>query len=163
MNLHSLPAIKGSTHKHKRLGCGRGSGHGKTSGKGHKGMKARSGGSVRTGFEGGQMPLYRKLPHRGFNNVNRVEFAPVNLSSLEKVGTADVDRDALVKAGLLRSNVLLIKILGNGEVTKPLTVTAHKFSAAAKAKIEKAGGKTVELKLAPAAPADAPAKKATKK
>jgi large subunit ribosomal protein L15 len=158
MNLHTLPAIEGSTHKHKRLGCGRGSGHGKTSGRGHKGMKARSGGGVRTGFEGGQMPLYRKLPHRGFNNVNRVEFAPVNLSSLDKVGVDTVDRDALVKAGLLRSNVSLIKVLGNGEVTKPLTVVAHKFSASAKAKIEKVGGKIVELKLAPPATAEAPAK-----
>ncbi|MDR2845036.1 MAG: 50S ribosomal protein L15 [Puniceicoccales bacterium] len=164
MKLHSLPAIEGSTHKHKRLGCGRGSGHGKTSGRGHKGMKARSGGGVRTGFEGGQMPLYRKLPHRGFNNINRVEFAPVNLSTLEKVGVSEVDRDALVKAGLLRNNATLIKVLGNGAVTKPLTVTAHKFSVSAKAAIEKAGGKVVELKLAQTAPAEkTPAPKAGKK
>jgi large subunit ribosomal protein L15 len=147
MKLHSLPAIKGSTHRHKRLGCGRGSGHGKTSGRGHKGMKARSGGGVRTGFEGGQMPLYRKLPHRGFRNINRVEFAVVNLSSIEKVGGDAVDRDALVKAGLLRNNASLIKVLGGGEITRPVTVTAHKFSSSAKAKIEKAGGKAVELKV----------------
>jgi large subunit ribosomal protein L15 len=157
MKLHELPAVSGSTHKHKRLGCGRGSGHGKTSGRGHKGMKARSGGGVRTGFEGGQMPLYRKLPHRGFNNINRVEFAPVNLSTIEKAGAAEVDRDVLVKAGLLRKNVLLVKILGTGEVTRAVTVTAHKFSASAKAKIEKAGGKAVELAIA----APATAKKAT--
>ena len=146
MKLHSLPAIEGSTHRHKRLGCGRGSGHGKTSGRGHKGMKARSGGGVRPGFEGGQMPLYRKLPHRGFNNINRVEFAVVNLSSIEKVGADTVDRDALVHAGLLRSSCTLIKVLGNGEINRAVTVSAHKFSASAKAKIEKAGGKIVELK-----------------
>jgi large subunit ribosomal protein L15 len=114
-------------------------------------MKARSGGSVRTGFEGGQMPLYRKLPHRGFNNVNRVDFDVVNVSTIEKVGGASVDRDTLVKAGLLRASATLVKILGNGELTRAVTVTAHKFSASAKAKIEKAGGKTVELKAAPPA------------
>ncbi|MDR0534912.1 MAG: 50S ribosomal protein L15 [Puniceicoccales bacterium] len=146
MKLHTLPAIEGSTHKHKRLGCGRGSGHGKTSGRGHKGMKARSGGGVRTGFEGGQMPLYRKLPHRGFNNVNRIEFAPVNLSTIEKAGAAEVDRDVLVKAGLLRASTSLVKVLANGTLSKPVTVVAHKFSAAAKAAIERAGGKAVEIK-----------------
>lgn len=92
------------------------------------------------------MPLYRKLPHRGFNNINRVEFAVVNLSSIEKVGADTVDRDALVHAGLLRSSCTLIKVLGNGEINRAVTVSAHKFSASAKAKIEKAGGKIVELK-----------------
>ncbi|MDR2863523.1 MAG: 50S ribosomal protein L15, partial [Puniceicoccales bacterium] len=106
----------------------------------------RSGGGVRPGFEGGQMPLYRKLPHRGFNNINRVDFAVVNLSSIAKVTGDSVDRDTLVKAGLLRSNTTLIKILGTGEITRAVTVTAHKFSATAKAKIEAAGGKIVELK-----------------
>jgi large subunit ribosomal protein L15 len=110
-------------------------------------MKARSGGGVRPGFEGGQMPLYRKLPHRGFNNSNRVEFAVVNLSSIDKAGVATVDRNALVHAGLLRSSSTLIKVLGNGEITRAVTVSAHKFSASAKAKIEKAGGKIVELKI----------------
>ncbi|MDR2980731.1 MAG: 50S ribosomal protein L15 [Puniceicoccales bacterium] len=147
MKLHSLPKIEGSTHRHKRLGCGRGSGHGKTSGRGHKGMKARSGGGVRPGFEGGQMPLYRKLPHRGFRNVNRVEFTVVNLSSINKMDGDTIDRDAFVKAGVLRNNVELIKILGVGEIARAVTVSAHKFSASAKTKIEAAGGKVVELKI----------------
>jgi len=147
MKLHTLPAIEGSTHRHKRLGCGRGSGHGKTSGRGHKGMKARSGGGVRTGFEGGQMPLYRKLPHRGFRNINRVEFAVVNLSSIDKIAGDTVDHAVLVKAGLLRPGATLLKVLGNGELKRAVTVIAHKFSASAKAAIEKAGGKVVELKI----------------
>ena len=151
MKLHSLPEIEGSTHRHKRLGCGRGSGHGKTSGRGHKGMKARSGGGVRPGFEGGQMPLYRKLPHRGFRNVNRVEFSVVNLSSIDKLTDTNVDRDVLVKAGILRTTSTLVKILGVGEINRAVTVSAHKFSAAAKAKIEAAGGKAVELKAESAA------------
>lgn len=146
MKLHTLPKIEGSTHRHKRLGCGRSSGHGKTSGRGHKGMKARSGGGVRPGFEGGQMPLYRKLPHRGFNNVNRVEFAVVNLSQIDKCEGSEIDRNALVKAGIIREADLLIKVLGNGEISRAVTVSAQKFSASAKAKIEAAGGKAVELK-----------------
>jgi large subunit ribosomal protein L15 len=124
-------------------------------------MKARSGGGVRTGFEGGQMPLYRKLPHRGFRNINRVEFAIVNLSSIEKVGGTEVDRDALVKAGFLRRTATLIKVLGQGEITRSVTVSAHKFSASAKARIEAAGGKVVELKAeahTEAEKADEPAK-----
>ena len=144
--LHPLPKIEGSTHRHKRLGCGRSSGHGKTSGRGHKGMKARSGGGVRPGFEGGQMPLYRKLPHRGFNNVNRVEFAVVNLSQIDKCEGSEIDRNVLVKAGIVRAADLLVKVLGNGEISRPVTVVAQKFSASAKAKIEAAGGKVVELK-----------------
>ncbi len=146
MKLHTLPEIKGSTHRHKRLGCGRGSGHGKTSGRGHKGMKARSGGGVRPGFEGGQMPLYRKLPHRGFNNVNRVDFAVVNVGDIAKVGSAEVCRDALVKAGYVRASDDLLKVLGVGEIKTAVTVSAHKFSATARQKIEAAGGKCVELK-----------------
>ena len=146
MKLHTLPKIEGSTHRHKRLGCGRSSGHGKTSGRGHKGMKARSGGGVRPGFEGGQMPLYRKLPHRGFNNVNRVEFAVVNLSQIDKCEGSEIDRNVLVKAGIVRAADLLVKVLGNGEISRPVTGVAQKFSASAKAKIEAAGGKVVELK-----------------
>ena len=146
MKLHTLPKIEGSTHRHKRLGCGRSSGHGKTSGRGHKGMKARSGGGVRPGFEGGQLPLYRKLPHRGFNNVNRVEFAVVNLSQIDKCEGSEIDRNVLVKAGIVRAADLLVKVLGNGEISRPVTVVAQKFSASAKAKIEAAGGKVVELK-----------------
>ena len=146
MKLHTLPKIEGSTHRHKRLGCGRSSGHGKTAGRGNKGMKARSGGGVRPGFEGGQMPLYRKLPHRGFNNVNRVEFAVVNLGQIDKCEGDDIDRDALVKSGAVRAADLLVKVLGNGEIKRAVTVRAQKFSASAKAKIEAAGGKVIELK-----------------
>lgn len=146
MKLHLLPAIEGSTHRHKILGRGRATGHGKTSGRGHKGMKARSGGGVRPGFEGGQMPLYRKLPHRGFNNVNRVEFAVINVSDIAKIGSAEVCRDAMVKAGYVRASDGLVKVLGMGEITTAVTVSAHKFSATAKAKILAAGGKCIELK-----------------
>ncbi len=109
-------------------------------------MKARSGGGVRPGFEGGQMPLYRKLPHRGFNNVNRVEFAVVNLSQIDKCEGEEIDRNVLVKNGVIRPADLLIKVLGNGEITRAITVAAQKFSASAKAKIEAAGGKVIELK-----------------
>lgn len=149
MKLHTLPKIEGSTHRHKRLGCGRGSGHGKTSGRGHKGMKARSGGGVRPGFEGGQMPLYRKLPHRGFNNVNREDFDVVNLSTIAKIEAGTIDREALVRVGALRASSTLFKVLGMGEINRAVTVSAHKFSASAKAKIEAAGGKTIELKTSP--------------
>ena len=145
MKLHTLPKIEGSTHRHKRLGCGIGSGHGKTSGRGHKGMKARSGGGVRPGFEGGQMPLYRKLPHRGFRNVNRVEFAVVNVGQLAKLEGDVIDRDAMVRADLVRANELFIKVLGMGEISKPVTVSAQQFSDSAKAKIEAAGGKVEVL------------------
>ena len=108
-------------------------------------MKARSGGGVRPGFEGGQMPLYRKLPHRGFNNVNRVEFAVVNLSQIDKCEGSEIDRDALVKSGALRASDLLFKVLGNGEITVAVQVTADAFSASAKEKIAAAGGSTTEL------------------
>ena len=144
MKLHELKNVPGAIHRKKRVGCGEGSGHGKTSGKGGKGQTARSGGSIRPGFEGGQMPLYRKLPHRGFNNVNRVEFAVVNVGDIAKLGQKEVCRDVLVKAGLVRASDSLVKILGVGEVTSAITVKACKFSATAKAKIEKAGGKVVE-------------------
>lgn len=146
MKLHNLSNNPGAKKRRKRVGCGEGSGHGKTSGRGHKGMKARSGGGVRPGFEGGQMPLYRKLPHRGFNNYKfRVEYATVNLRDLESVGQSEVDSVSLFAAGLIRKSDLLVKILGDGELTKALTVSAHKFSASAKAKIEKAGGKVIEI------------------
>ena len=151
MKLHALPNIKGSTHRHKVLGRGRGTGHGKTSGRGHKGMKARSGGGHRPGFEGGQMPLYRRLPHRGFKNVNRVDYAVINLRDLEEVKGAAVGLAELRAAGLLRANASLLKVLGTGELTRAVTVSAHRFSDAAKAKIEKAGGKAIVLATAPAA------------
>ena len=145
MKLHALPHIKGATHRHKRLGCGRGSGHGKTSGRGHKGMKARSGGGHRPGFEGGQMPLYRRLPHRGFRNINRVDYAVVNVADLEAAEGAKLGPAELAAQSLVRSADALLKILGNGEISRAVTVTAHAVSASAKAKIEKAGGKVVLL------------------
>ena len=144
MKLHKLSNPKGAKHAHKRLGCGVGSGHGKTSGRGHKGAKARSGGHVRPGFEGGQMPLYRKLPHRGFNNYKfRVEYATVNVGAFENLGCEEIDRDVLVKAGLVRAKDALVKVLGFGDLSKKIVVRADKFSASAIAKIEAAGGKAV--------------------
>lgn len=153
MKLHSLSNNPGAKKRRKRLGCGEGSGHGKTCGRGHKGMKARSGGGVRPGFEGGQMPLYRKLPHRGFNNYNfRAEFATVNLRDLASL-EGEVNAVSLFAAGLIRKPELLVKVLGDGELSKALTVSAHKFSASAKAKIEKAGGKAIVIEPVAAEPA----------
>ena len=145
MRLHTLKNVKGAVHRKKRVGCGEGSGHGKTSGKGGKGQTARSGGSIRPGFEGGQMPLYRKLPHRGFNNYEfRTSYAVINLGDLAKLdaSVSEVNAAVLVTAGLVREGALL-KVLGDGEITRALKVTANKFSATAKAKIEKAGGQAV--------------------
>ncbi len=144
MKLHKLSNPKGAKHAHKRLGCGVGSGHGKTSGRGHKGAKARSGGHVRPGFEGGQVPLYRKLPHRGFNNYKfRVEYATVNVGALENLGLEEIKREDLVVAGLVRAKDALVKVLGFGDLTKKIVVHADKFSSSAVAKIEAAGGKAV--------------------
>ena len=146
MKLDSLPKIKGSTHRHKILGRGRGTGHGKTSGRGHKGMKARSGGGHRPGFEGGQMPLYRKLPQRGFNNYEfRTEIAILNVGELAALdtGLTEINAEALAAAGLIRKGEKTVKILGDGEITRALKVTAAKFTASAKAKIEKAGGQAI--------------------
>lgn len=142
MKLHELQPAAGSVKDVKRIGRGHGSGQGKTAGKGHKGQKARSGGSIRPGFEGGQMPLQRRMPKRGFNNIFALEFATVNVSELEKrfESGAVVDADALIESGALKNAKDGIKILGNGELTKSLTVKAAKFTAAAKEKIEKAGG-----------------------
>jgi len=154
MNLDKIPTIKGATQATKRLGRGEGSGHGKTSGKGHKGQKARSGGGIRIGFEGGQMPLYRKLPRRGFNNFNfRTSFQTVNVGELEKVAGETINRETLVKAGLIRDNDEGVKLLGDGDVSKALTVTVDKASASAKSKIEAAGGQVIIA--TPAADADA--------
>ena len=142
MNLDKIPTIKGSTHPTKRLGRGEGSGHGKTSGKGHKGQKARSGGGIRIGFEGGQMPLYRKLPRRGFNNFNfRKHVQTVNVAELEKIEGDTVNRETLLKAGLIRDNEEAIKLLGDGEISKALTVHVDHASGSAVKKIEAAGGK----------------------
>ncbi|MBO6102431.1 MAG: 50S ribosomal protein L15 [Opitutales bacterium] len=144
MNLSKLSNPKGAKHYSKRKGRGVGSGNGRTSGRGHKGMKARSGGGVRAGFEGGQMPLYRKLPHRGFNNKDfTVDYEVVNVGCLEGLGLEEVGRDELVKAGLVRASSKLVKILANGKLTKKIVVKADKFSDAAVKKIEAAGGKAV--------------------
>lgn len=146
MRLHTLKNVKGAVHRKKRVGCGEGGGHGKTSGKGGKGQSARSGGSIRPGFEGGQMPLYRKLPHRGFNNYNfRTSYAVVNVGDLSKLDASvtEVNVEALVKAGLIRADGALLKVLGDGEITRALKVTATKFTGSAKEKIEKAGGQAI--------------------
>ena len=146
MKLHELKNVEGAVHRKKRVGCGEGGGHGKTSGRGGKGQTARSGSSMRPGFEGGQMPLYRRLPHRGFNNANfRSEIAVVNLRDLGRLGAdvTHVNAALLAKEGLIRSGETSVKVLGDGEITRALEVTAARFSGSAKAKIEKAGGKAI--------------------
>ena len=142
MKLHELHPAEGSTAAQKRLGRGAGSGLGKTSGKGHKGAKARSGGGKRPGFEGGQMPLYRRVPKRGFTNIFGTEYATVNVECLEAFENgATVDAQALLEKKIIRKELDGVKILGGGELTKKLTVKAAKFSGSAKEKIEAAGGK----------------------
>lgn len=142
MKLNDLFPAPGSTTSPKRLGRGIGSGLGKTSGKGHKGAKARSGGGKRPGFEGGQMPLYRRLPTRGFYNHFRTEYAAVNISRLDCFEDgATVNPEDLIIAGIIKNPMDGIKIMGNGEIDRKLTVRAQKFTAAAKEKIEAAGGK----------------------
>ena len=146
MKLHDLTPAAGSAQDAWRKGRGPGSGNGKTAGKGHKGQNARSGGGVRVGFEGGQLPLYRKLPKRGFKNRFAVNYAIVNVADLNKFENgAVVDLEALKAAKLVRKELDGVKILGNGELTKKLTVKATVFSATAKEKIEAAGGKTEEV------------------
>ena len=142
MKLHELQPAAGSTTAAKRLGRGVGSGLGKTSGKGHKGAKARSGGGKRPGFEGGQMPLYRRVPKKGFTNPFRVAYATVNVGALEVFEDgATVTVEDLKKAGLVKKTLDGVKILGNGDLTKKLTVEAAKFTETAKNKIEALGGK----------------------
>ena len=142
MKLHELHPAEGSTVSQKRLGRGNGSGLGKTSGKGHKGAKARSGGGKRPGFEGGQMPLYRRVPKRGFNNVFGTEYAEVNVERLEVFEDGDVvNAQALLEKKIIRKELDGVKVLGGGELTKKLTVQAAKFTGSAKEKIEAAGGK----------------------
>ena len=139
-----LNELEASTKARKRIGRGPGSGNGKTSGKGHKGQNARSGGGVRPGFEGGQLPLYRRLSKRGFNNYNfQTVYATVNVGDLERFeeGTV-VTKELLIESGLVKKELDGIKILGNGELTKKLTVKANKFSSTAKTKIENVGGTT---------------------
>ena len=142
MNLHNLSPAPGSKKRRKRIGRGPGSGHGKTATKGHKGILARSGGGKRPGFEGGQMPLVRRLPEFGFTNPSRIEYSIVNLKSFEQwTGEGTVTPQAMVDAGLVKRKRLPIKILGVGELKKSLVVQAHKFSKSAEAKIQAAGGR----------------------
>lgn len=142
MKLHELQATEGSRTKGWRVGRGPGSGNGKTSGKGQKGQTSRSGGGTRPGFEGGQTPLYMRLPKFGFNNINRKEYAIVNLDALNKFDNGTVVTPTLlIEAGVISKELNGVKILGRGKVEKTLTVKAHKFSSTAKAAIEKVGGK----------------------
>ena len=142
MKLYDLPSAAGATHVGKRKGRGPGSGNGKTGGRGHKGQKARSGGGVRVGFEGGQMPLARRIPKRGFNNIFAKPLDAINVSELDRFDDgAVVDVQALLDAGILSKCKYGVKILGNGEISKKLTVKASAFSQAAKEKIEAVGGK----------------------
>jgi len=142
MKLHELNSTEGSRDKKFRVGRGIGSGNGKTSGKGQKGQNSRSGGGTRLGFEGGQLPIFRRIPKFGFKNVNRLEFATVNVSSLNRFEDRTIVTPAmLVECGLVRKEYNGIKILGNGELSKKLTVQANKFSKSAVVAIEKAGGK----------------------
>ena len=142
MKLYELSPAAGSVKDVKRIGRGHGSGNGKTAGKGHKGQNARSGGGVRPGFEGGQMPMTRRIPKRGFNNIFATKYSVVNVSDLDQfVDGTVVDAELLKASGLIKKTNDGVKILGNGELTKNLTVKAAAFSASAKEKIEKAGGK----------------------
>ena len=143
MKLHELSPAEGSSTKAWRKGRGTGSGNGKTAGKGHKGQNARSGGGVRPGFEGGQIPLYRRLPKRGFNNIFAKQYAIINVQDLNMFEDgATVNIDTLIENGIVKKAYDGLKVLGNGELSKKLTVEAAVFSASAKEKIEAAGGKT---------------------
>ena len=148
MELHNLKPAKGATHHDKRVGRGAGSGHGGYSTRGLKGAKSRSGYSSKLGFEGGQMPLQRRLPKFGFKNLKRVEYKPINLSTLEELAAKKeltaINIDTLIAAGFISGNDR-VKILGNGNVTKALTVTAHAFSKSAEAAIVAAGGNVEKL------------------
>lgn len=147
MNLSTLAPRPGAKHRVKRLGCGESSGHGKTSGKGHKGQKSRAGTNVRHGFEGGQMPIYRRLPKKGFNNIDfAIRYAVINVGTLNErfEDGAEVTEAALRALKLVKGAHDGVKILGDGELTKKLTVTVNKVSASAREKIEKAGGKVVD-------------------
>lgn len=148
MNLSNLKPAEGSTKREKRIGRGEGSGHGGTSTRGHKGAKSRSGYSKKVGFEGGQMPLQRRVPKGGFKNINRIEYKAINLSTIEilaeKLNTELIDFQTLLTAGLINKNSL-VKILGNGELTRKLEVHAHAFSKSAQAAIEAIKGTAVKL------------------
>jgi large subunit ribosomal protein L15 len=141
MKLSDLSPAPGSRKKRKRVGRGPGSGHGKTSCRGHKGQKSRSGGGTKPGFEGGQMPLQRRLPKRGFTNIFQKEYAIINIADLEKLEQTEITPEVLVEQGMIKKVMDGIKVLGNGEISKAVTVKAHAFSASAKEKIVKAQGK----------------------
>ena len=146
MQLNTIKPAVGSTKNRKRIGRGVGSGHGKTSTKGHKGQKARSGGSIKPGFEGGQMPMHRRLPKRGFTPLTRKVFALVNLCQLEVFEAGSVvDAEALLKSGLISAVCDGVKVLATGDITRALTIKAHKFSASAREKIMAAGGTIEEI------------------
>ena len=148
MRIDDLKPAAGSNKKRKRVGRGDGSGHGKTSGRGHKGQGSRSGGNTKPGFEGGQMPLQRRLPKRGFHNIFRNEMAVVNLAQLEGLaGAGDIVPETMSQHGLISGKNRQVKVLGEGNWTKPVTVRAHGFSASAKEKIEAAGGKAELIAL----------------
>ena len=146
MNLSDLHPAKGSRKKRRRVGRGPGSGRGKTSGRGTKGQKSISGYSSKRGFEGGQMPLHRRVPKRGFTNIFRREYREVNLEKIEKITKKEVKLKDLKAAGIIKKESEAVKILGRGDISSPKTVHAHKFSRSALKKIEKAGGKAVLIK-----------------
>jgi len=145
MNLSNLRAPRKANENKKRVGRGMGSGMGKTSTRGHKGQGSRSGSSLMRGFEGGQMPLHRRLPKRGFTNIFKTEYEVVNLERLAGIDEKEITPDVLRKAGVVNSKNALVKVLGNGDLSKAVTVHAHKFSKSAQEKIEKAGGKVQVL------------------
>jgi large subunit ribosomal protein L15 len=145
MNLSNLRAPKKANSNKKRVGRGMGSGMGKTSTRGHKGQGSRSGSSLMRGFEGGQMPLHRRLPKRGFTNIFKIEYEVVNLERLANLSESEITPEVLRKAGVINGRNALVKVLGQGELSKALTISAHKFSKSAQEKIEKAGGKVTVL------------------
>jgi len=145
MNLSNLRAPRKASEKRKRVGRGMGSGMGKTSTRGHKGQRSRSGSRIMRGFEGGQMPLHRRLPKRGFTNIFKTEYEVVNLERLASLGESEITPESLRKAGVVSSRNTLVKVLGQGELKAAITVRAHKFSKSAQEKIEKAGGKVEVL------------------
>jgi large subunit ribosomal protein L15 len=147
MNLSNLRAPRKANENKKRVGRGMGSGMGKTSTRGHKGQGSRSGSSTMRGFEGGQMPLHRRLPKRGFTNIFKTEYEVVNLDRLAELGESEITPELLRKAGVVSSKKSLIKILGDGDLSAALTVHAHKFSKSAQEKIEKAGGKVMQVSV----------------
>ncbi len=141
IRLGELKGAKGSTHRTKRLGRGAGSGKGDTSGKGHKGLLARKGGGRRVGYEGGQTPMIRRIPKRGFHNFTKKHYALINLDQLNELKLKEISLESLREAGVLKGNEPYLKVLGIGEISKAISVKAHKFSASAKEKLEKAGAK----------------------